>query len=383
MGNGTMKLTQPVLLKSFIDEFDVKTSVETSLPAKAGQVLVKGDEKDVMSDAMKTKYRSGVGKLRYLATWSRPDILNAVREVSRHLKTPTQIHYNAMKTIMEYCIATEGRGRKIAPLQKWDGTTEFEFVVSGKSDSTYNQCPETRRSVSGNTTEVNGVPVITKSIMQETMKLSVTEAELDSAVTNVQDMLFVKAIIESLGLKVKIPMILSVDNQGVRELVNNWSVGGRTRHVASKAMFLRELKEWGLVVVKYLPGALMSSDLLTKNLPGPLFVKHAANYVTDDDVAIEEAEEQQAREARGTMKSSCHKNEVEAQDEVNNVRLPSIGHHKVNQHEDEEEARMGEKRLCMDYSQLEVEEKRGNGVVMNDGKDGKDWMIGVGTVKNG
>jgi hypothetical protein len=76
--------------------------------------------------------------------------------------------------------------------------------------------------------------------MQETMKLLVTEAELDSAVTNVQDMLFVKLIIESLGLKVKILMILSVDNQGVRELVNNWSVGGRTWHVASKAMFLRE-----------------------------------------------------------------------------------------------------------------------------------------------
>jgi hypothetical protein len=99
----------------------------------------------------------------------------------------------------------------------------------------------------------------------------VTEAELDSTVTNVQDMLFVRQIIKSMGLKVKILMILNVDNQGVRELVNNWSVSGRTWHVASKAMFLRELKEWGLVAVKYLPGSLMSSDLLTKNPPGPLF----------------------------------------------------------------------------------------------------------------
>jgi hypothetical protein len=40
-----MKLTQPALLKSFIDEFDVNKSVEMSLPAKAGQVLVKGEEK--------------------------------------------------------------------------------------------------------------------------------------------------------------------------------------------------------------------------------------------------------------------------------------------------------------------------------------------------
>jgi hypothetical protein len=78
-----------------------------------------------------------------------------------------------------------------------------------------------------------------------------------------------------MGLKVKLPMTLSVDNQGVKELVNNWSAGGRTQHVATKAMFLRELKEWGLLVIEFKPGNDMSLDLLTKNLPGPLTVKHS------------------------------------------------------------------------------------------------------------
>jgi hypothetical protein len=66
-------------------------------------------------------------------------------------------------------------------------------------------------------------------------------------------MLFVQQIVESLGLKVKFPMKLQVDNQGVQELINNWSVGGRTQHVATKAMFLCELKEWGLLVIEYMP----------------------------------------------------------------------------------------------------------------------------------
>jgi co-chaperonin GroES (HSP10) len=86
---------------------------------------------------------------------------------------------------------------------------------------------------------------------------------------------------------------------------------------------------------------------------------------------------------RGTVKSACHKNEVEAQDETNNVRLPSIGNHKANHHEDEEEVWMGEKRLYTDYSQLEVKEQRENSVVMDEGEDEKDWMLGMGTVKNG
>jgi hypothetical protein len=58
------------------------------------------------------------------------------------------------------------------------------------------------------------------------VKLSVTEAELYSATTNLQDMLFVQQTVERLGLKVKVPMILQVDNQGVQALVNNWSMGG-------------------------------------------------------------------------------------------------------------------------------------------------------------
>jgi hypothetical protein len=84
-----MKLTQPVLLKSFVDEFEVSKTCRVNLPAKAGQVLIKGNEDKIMSDHMKTNYRSRVGKLRYLATWSRPDILNAVRETPRHMKAPT------------------------------------------------------------------------------------------------------------------------------------------------------------------------------------------------------------------------------------------------------------------------------------------------------
>jgi hypothetical protein len=216
---------QQALLKSFVDEFGVSSSGKVNVPAVPGQVLAKGEDHEIMEGTMWTKYRSGVGKLRYLATWSRLDILNVVREVLQHMQASTKKHFKAMIRIMEFCIMTPERGRMIAPSCKRNGTREFEFKVRGKSDSTYNQCPETRKSASGNTTELNGVPIIVNSSLQETMKLSVTEAELDSATTNIQDMLFVCQIVENLGLKVKVPMILQDDNQGIRELVKNWSVG--------------------------------------------------------------------------------------------------------------------------------------------------------------
>jgi len=73
-----------------------------------------------------------------------------------------------------------------------------------------------------------------KSSMQKTVALSVTEAELMAAVSCTQDMMYAKRILESLGLLVKLPMILEIDNKGTVNLINNWSVGGRTRHVETR-----------------------------------------------------------------------------------------------------------------------------------------------------
>ncbi len=77
-----------------------------------------------------------------------------------------------------------------------------------------------------------------KSSTERTVSLSTTKAETYAEVTCMQEMLYMKNVIESLGLKVKLPMVLEMDNQGVVYLANNWSVGGRTRHNDVQSMFL-------------------------------------------------------------------------------------------------------------------------------------------------
>ena len=70
----------------------------------------------------------------------------------------------------------------------------------------------------------------------------------------VQDMLYVYRLIDSIGLLVELPMLLEMDNKGTVDLANNWSVGGRTRHVDVRNHFLHELKDEGLVMVKHVSG---------------------------------------------------------------------------------------------------------------------------------
>ena len=84
---------------------------------------------------------------------------------------------------------TPNRGLILKLNEKWDGNPEFKFIVSGKVDSDYAKDPETQCSVSGYSTFLCGAPVTMKSQMQQSMTLSVTEAEYVRGNECAQDML--------------------------------------------------------------------------------------------------------------------------------------------------------------------------------------------------
>jgi hypothetical protein len=171
---------------------------------------------------------------------------------------------------MKYYRNTPERGLLLKPSVRWDGSPMLLSEITGYSDLDWAKDPITRRSVSGGwLTFLFDSPISMKSKMMPIVVLSATEAELFAATCWAQDMLFEMRILESMGLKV--PMILNVDNKGAKDLCNNWSVGGRTRHIEVKQLFLRDLRESKAIDTNWIPGEEMISDIYTKNLPGPLF----------------------------------------------------------------------------------------------------------------
>jgi hypothetical protein len=89
-----------------------------------------------------------------------------------------------------------------------------------------------------------------RSATQKTVALSSCEVELNAAVVCVQDMLYAKNLLELIGLKVQLPMVLEIDNRGAVDLVNSFSVEGRTHHIDVKQCFLQELKESKQLIVE-------------------------------------------------------------------------------------------------------------------------------------
>ena len=112
--------------------------------------------------------------------------------------------------------------------------------------------------------------------------LSVTEAELYAAAQCAQDLMLAWRILACLGLTVEFPMILEVDNKGAVDLCNNWSVGGRTRHISVKQYFLRDLKEAGISRIIHKAGELAASDIFTKSTPKDIFERHGSKLYGED-----------------------------------------------------------------------------------------------------
>ena len=196
------------------------------------------------------------------------------------MKGAARPHIDAMHRTMEYCVSTKNRGWTLKPNRKLDGKSkDFKFKINGKADSDFGKCPVTSKSVNGYSAFLEGVPISGKSAMQKTV--AVTESELDAGVSCAQDMLYTMRLLESMGLQVEKPMILEIDNKGAVDIANNWSAGGRTRHI--KMNFLRDLKEEGIINVRWISGVSNEADLFTKNLAGPAFNKHGSKYYGEDE----------------------------------------------------------------------------------------------------
>ena len=111
---------------------------------------------------------------------------------------------------------------------------------------------------------MNGGAVSWKSQHQPTVALSTAEAEYMALTAAIQEAIFLRQLLDSMGVKQSEPTMIFEDNQACIALTKNSLVNAR-----SKYHFNREKVESGEVVLKYCPSAEMIADVMTKPLPAP------------------------------------------------------------------------------------------------------------------
>ncbi len=276
-GSGLCWLLQSDIMKGLEKNFgnEIKGLQEYDTAGTPRKGLSRDPEGVSISAEKHSKYRTGVGKLLYLVKHSRPDIANAVRELSKVLDGPTEAAYKEMLRITKYVLSTKDWGLKIFPSRPSSGS--FELLAF--SDSSYADDKETRLSVTGYILYLCGVPICWRSKSQKTVSLSSTEAEWIALSEAAKDVRFVVQLVESMGIEVKRPVKIRVDNVGAIFMSNNITTTGRTKHVDVRTKFVNQLVDDGELAIEFVRSEDNDSDGFTKNLIRELFKKHRGSYM--------------------------------------------------------------------------------------------------------
>lgn len=215
--------------------------------------------------------------LLYLVKHSRPDLSNAVRELTKVMDGATVEHMKLALKCVQFVLNTRNRGLYMEP----SNTFKIEAYV----DSDFAGDQDTRRSITGYLIYFCGVVIAWKSKQQGGVTLSSSEAEYYAISEVATELLFVKQIAEFLRVNLQLPMIVRVDNNGAIYLANNSTSGTRTKHVDTRVHFVRDLTQAEPKVLEpqFVPSADNQSDTYTKNVTSDLFFKHTSHYMRLED----------------------------------------------------------------------------------------------------
>ena len=238
-------------------------------------ITVLRDPDEVVDDDKHKLYRSGTGMLLFLVKHTRPDIANAVRQLSKALDKPNQAALKEMKRVIKYVLDTKNLSLKIKPRLG----DEKEWNVIAFSDSDFAGDVENRISVAGFILYFCGAPISWKSKGIKSVSLSSSEAEYIALSEAAKEVKYVYQVLLSMGIKVKLPIVIRVDNIGAIFMSGNVMVSPRTKHVDVRYHFVREFVYEGFIKVIFVRSTENDADLFNKNLPGALHEKHAAKLL--------------------------------------------------------------------------------------------------------
>ena len=125
---------------------------------------------------------------------------------------------------------------------------------------------DTRRSQTGFIFYLNGGPISWQSKKQTTVALSTVEAEYMALSAAVQELLYLRQLLEDLGFPQQNASTLYEDNQGTMALATGRAgMAKRTKHIDIHQHFVRENIVSAQLVLEYVPSAQQRADFMTKS----------------------------------------------------------------------------------------------------------------------
>jgi hypothetical protein len=288
-------------------------------PAPVGERLLQSDspttevDKQEMTEHPYNTYRSIVGSLMYLTGATRPDIGFAVNQLARYVANPGKRHWLFLVHLLRYLAGTKGLGVHycgnsvqgvILEDEKKRGfwtadckpqsqliSESFRNNVIAFADADFATDVDTRRSVSGWVTFMNGGPLSWRVKRQSAVATSTAESELYSLGDCAKEVRWLQKLMAELGhpQPVRVPgrggataeptakknrgSVIFEDNMSCILISQNAVFHQRTKHIDTMWQFVLQYVEEGYLCITHVPTGDQVADVLTKSVGGTILAR--------------------------------------------------------------------------------------------------------------
>ena len=241
---------------------------------------------------MNFNYRQAVGELIFAMTTCRPDISFPLIKLSQYAQNPAKEHYEGIVRIFQYLQATIDRGIyywRINPnshlphgnIPTPQKQTHYMPHASNDPSSTLIAMDSDwagdsshGKSVTGMILKIAGGAILYKTKYQDTVALSTTEAEFAAACEAGKAILYVRSILNEIGVAQEQATVLHIDNNGALLMGNAQQPTRRTKHMDIKKFAILDWIERDLITMQRISTTDNSSDGMTKSLGRILHYRH-------------------------------------------------------------------------------------------------------------
>jgi len=191
-----------------------------------------------------SRYRYLVGGLIYLVV-TRLDISHVVHILSQFVGSPTSVHYAHLLQALCYLRGTTSRSLFYS--------RQSSLQLQAYSDATWASDPDDRHFVSGYYIFLSSSLVVWKTKRQTIVARSSVEAELRALATTTQEIIWLRWLLQDLGVHIASPTPLHCDSSGALQIATDPVKHELTKHIGIDAHFTRCSVHHWMISLYFIP----------------------------------------------------------------------------------------------------------------------------------
>jgi hypothetical protein len=265
----TISLSQVPYVETYLRDKDTQSSLN-SKPMPLNPLL----DYDSKGDGSIEPIREEVGRLRYLADRTRPEMLYHIGKLARAGDKPSENHISGLKHINRYL---KGSVNKKLTL----GGDDKEINLFGLSDASYVTRHDSLSQLAYCffLNKTSGT-ICARSKKDTTVSHSSAEAEIKAIDLAVLKALCLRGLLAELGYPQLEPTIIYTDSISAKTLAETLHTSNNSAHLIVRINFIHQEIAAGTIVLKYINTDNMVADVLTKALSANPFNIHAEKLLT-------------------------------------------------------------------------------------------------------